>query len=213
MSVTERSDTAAARSASACARRTWPRTRGRMRKLTAPWCAWRSVGRTVEQRAQRPQRGRLVLVVPQGLEVLGVGLERRAGGLDGESEHALGERQARLPGERDVRDERRRTRRAVDQGHALLRLEVQASAEVVEEPAERDDLARAAVALAGDLRERRAEHAGHLARDLRAHGGVTIDEVGQAREHDGAHDAVGERLAEGVRRPEPGRAGGPAPRA
>ena len=99
------------------------------------------------------QRGRLVLVVPQRLEVLGVGLERRAGGLGREREHALGERQARLAGERDVRDERRRARRAVDQRHALLGLEVQAGAQVVEEPAERDDLARAAVALAGHLRE------------------------------------------------------------
>src|SRR4051795_7819285 len=60
-----------------------------------------------EQRAQRAQRGGLVLVAPQRLEVLGVRLERRVHGLGREGEHRLGEREAHAAREGHVGQERR----------------------------------------------------------------------------------------------------------
>ena len=176
-----------------------------MRKLTAPWCAWRSGAPPSSSARSDTSAARLVLVVPERLEVGRVGLERRTGGLDRQREDALGEPQPRLAGERDIGHEGGRARRAVDERHALLGLEVEAGAEVVEQAAERDDLPGAAVALARDLGQRRVEHRDDLARGVRAHRGVPVDEVGQPREHDPAHDAVGERLAEGMGRPQPGR--------
>ena len=85
-----------------------------MRKLTGAWWPWRSASPSGEQRAQRAQRGGLVLVAPQRLELRRVVLERHAEHVGGQREQRLGEREAAAARERDVGHERRRAGRAVD---------------------------------------------------------------------------------------------------
>ncbi len=46
---------------------------------------------------------------------------------------------------------------------------------------------------------RTVEHARHRLRDARRGGGVPFQEIGQPREHDAAHDAIGQIVSEGNR--------------
>jgi hypothetical protein len=162
-------------------------------------------GAAGQQHPQRTQRGGLVLVAPQLFEVRRKRLERRLGDLGDQGEDRLRQGQPPAAREREVGHQRGGARRPVDQRHALLRRELHARAEVVEQPAEREDLPRATVALGGDRGQRRVEHRGHRLRDRAAYRRVALDEVAQTGQQDRPHDAVGQRLAETVPGPQPGR--------
>ena len=118
--------------------------------------------------------------------------------LGGERADALGRDQPVAARERGVGDERGGAGRAVDQRHRLARVLDDARRERAEEVPEREDLAAAAVALRGHGRQGPVvEHPRHGARDLGPHARVALDHARQARQHHAAHDALGQRLAEG----------------
>jgi hypothetical protein len=79
-------------------------------------------GAALEVSPQLAERRSLVLVAPELVERLAVGLERRPDGLCGEREHPVGEGEPPSRRERRVRDERRRHGRAVDELHRLFQL-------------------------------------------------------------------------------------------
>ena len=162
----------------------------------------------VQQRRERAQGVGLVLVAPQLTELGRERLQRRSDRLDREGERALGEIEPAAPGQRRVGHEGRGARRPVDQRHLLLGLELELFGKLAEQVPEGEDLARAAVATSGHGGQRAAvEHGGHRRADVRPRARVTLDEVGQASEHDRAHDALGQRLAERGRGPQPRRPG------
>jgi hypothetical protein len=162
-------------------------------------------GAVGQQRPQRTQRGGLVLVAPQPFELWRKRLVRRLGDLGGQGEDRLRQGQPPAARKREVGHQRGGARRSVDQRHPLLWRELHARAEVVEQAAKREDLPRATIALGGDRGQRRVEHRGHRLRDRAAYRRVTLDEVAQAGQQDRPHDALGQRLAEAVRGPHPGR--------
>ena len=150
-----------------------------------------------QQLAQRAQRGDLVLLVPERLEQRRVLLVGRPDHLGRECADALGQRQPVATRERGVGHQRRCAGRAVDQRHRLARVLDRARRERAEEVPERQDLAAAAVALRGHGGQRSAlEHPCDRARELGPHARVALDHACQAGQHDAAHDALGQRLAE-----------------
>ena len=125
-------------------------------------------------------------------------LVRRADHLRREPTDPFGERQPVASRERGVGHQGRRTGRAVDQRHRLARILDRARRERAEEVSEREDLAASAVALGRHRRQWPGlEHSGDGSGQLGPHARVALDHAGQAREHDAAHDALGQRLAEG----------------
>ena len=66
-----------------------------------------------------------------------------------------------------------------------------------EQRIEGENLAGAALARGGDPGQGPAvQHGGHGLRNARRGGGVAFEKIGQAREHDAAHDALGQIVAE-----------------
>ena len=118
--MTDRSEIDAARSAGG--ERAPRRTEHARQDAEADRClvALARAGAAGQERAQRAQCGRLVLVAPQRLQVGAVGILGRADRVAGQREHPLGERDPLARGERDIGHERRGARRAVDQRHPLL---------------------------------------------------------------------------------------------
>jgi hypothetical protein len=75
--------------------------------------------------------------------------------------------------------------------------------ELREQWIKREDLARAALAGGGDRRQGRAvEHRCDGLRDARRRGGVALQIIREPREHDAAHHAIGQVVAERGRRRE-----------
>jgi hypothetical protein len=150
-----------------------------------------------QQRGERAQSVRLVHVAPQLSEFGCEGVERRPDRLDRQRERRLDERQPAAPGQRHVGHQRGGAGRSVDQRHLFPRFELDALGQLAEQMAEGQDLARAAVAPSGHGRQRTAvKHGRHSGGHQRPRARVTLDEVGQTGEHDGAHDPLWQRLPE-----------------
>ena len=155
-------------------------------------------GARIEQvSAQRLQRRGFVLVAPQRVERDIVVLERGPERIDGQREGL--ERQTQAPLRRDGRvgDQGRRAGRAVDQRTALLDLQIEGGRERREQRVEGENLAGTALARGGDLGQGAAvQHGGNGLRNARRGGGVAFEKIGQARQHDAAHGALGQIVAE-----------------
>ena len=137
-------------------------------------------------------------------------VERRIEGLEGEREDPRRHVEPPLGNERGVGDEARGGRRAVDQAHHVLQRGPGCFGEAHEEMAQRQDLAGAALAHRRDRGHLvRVQHGGDALGDLRRDGGVAFHEVGEPREHDGADDPVGQRIAPRCRDPRRRHAGPP----
>ena len=115
----------------------------------------RSANRFVaEPAAQRAQRPPLVLVGPEFLQRLVVGVERSSVRLHRECKGVVGEAEAPPCSEHGICEQRSGTRRPVDQRQALLCAEIVLSQQGAEEVREREDLSRASVTVQGNRRQR-----------------------------------------------------------
>ena len=138
-----------------------------------------------------------MLVSPQLLELGGIVLVGRPTHLGGQREYGFRQLDPPAARERDVREQRRRARGTVDQGHALLGRRRDTSAQFEEETPQRQDLARPAVRLSRHSRQRGViEHSRHRLRKLTSHRSVAIEEVRQTSHDNRSHDTLGERIAE-----------------
>ena len=103
---------------------------------------------TGERGADTGERLGLPRIAPQLPEPLVVGHERDAQRRRRQTRHRLEHADHQLGRQAGVGQQRRRARRAVDQRHPLFDAERQLLAEIAEQPPERLDLPRAAVAVA-----------------------------------------------------------------
>ena len=125
-------------------------------------------------------------------------LQRGAEGLDGKREDLMGELDAPAGRQSRIAQQGGCRRRAVDQGAALLDLEIEARGELGEERVEGQDLAGPALARGGHAGQGPAvQHGGDGERDARRGGRMAVEEIGQARQHDPAHHPLGQGVAEG----------------
>ena len=150
----------------------------------------------VEQGAQAAQSPSFVVVTPQPVERGRIVLQRRLERLGGEREDPQREIDAVARGQRRVGDQRGRAGRAVDQRQAVLGRQENALGQIAEEVGEGQNLAGAAVAHERHPGQRAAaEHGGDRLGDMGRDRRVALEIVGEPRQHHGAHQALGRRLA------------------